>query len=255
MCKSYGCPATTHPKLIAFQPWFTQSCAKRNCVKIVAWSTHPGNSECHFLDGSLHLGSPNGAVNYRFFPSFAPKQLQRQDMAPVVIHVNLDRMGHFMETDEFYRNLSLHYGRRFWHFWEEMWDLWWYYWLLFQWVFPGLLWRIVQLWLVTKSSWNSCSVCRLWILFLPKRFCFPSRGPCVGWWMVLSTLSMALPASNKKPARKADASTVLKWSNWSNSDWNLFPDCYTEIVERYHTGTSGNQFETKTSNGALDPAA
>lgn len=27
-----------------------------------------------------------------------------QDMAPVVIHVNLDRMGHFMETDEFYRN-------------------------------------------------------------------------------------------------------------------------------------------------------
>jgi hypothetical protein len=30
-----------------------------------------------------------------------------EDMAPVVIHVNLDRMGHFMETDEFYRTLAL----------------------------------------------------------------------------------------------------------------------------------------------------
>ena len=217
--------------------------------------THPGNSGCHFLDGSLHLGSPNGAVNYRFFPSFAPKQLQRQDMAPVVIHVNLDRMGHFMETDEFYRNLSLHFGRRFWHFWEEIWG------------FCGDIigccfsecFRDCPAGLYNYDSWpnhpRTHVLCAGWFLFLPKRFCFPSRGPCVGWWMVLSTLSMALPASNKKPARKADASTVLKWSNWSNSDWNLFPDCYTEIVERYHTSTSGNQFETKTSNGALDPAA
>lgn len=35
-----------------------------------------------------------------------PSSVQRscEDMAPVVIHVNLDRMGHFMETDEFYRD-------------------------------------------------------------------------------------------------------------------------------------------------------
>lgn len=231
---------------------------KKICFPYV--DPHPGNSECHFLDGSLHLRSPNGAVNCRFFPSFAPKQLQRQDMAPVVIHVNLDRMGHFMETDEFYRNLSLHLGRRFWHFWEEMWDLW-----------HIMILLVAVSVSVSGTALEDCttmtrdqSILELMFcvqvvdpVFCQNVFAFPAEDQVLvdEWFCPLFPWHYQLPASNKKPGRKADASTVLKWSNWWHSDWILFLDCYTEILEKYHTSTSGNQFETKTSNGALDPVA
>lgn len=218
---------------------------KKICFPYV--DTHPGNSGCHFLDGSLHLGSPNGAVNYRFFPSFAPKQLQRQDMAPVVIHVNLDRMGHFMETDEFYRNLSLHLGRRFWHFWEEMWD------------FCGDIigccfsecFRDCSAGLYNYDSWPNhpgthvlCAGCGS--CFCQNVFAFPAEDQVLvdEWFCPLFPWHYQLA----KRSQKGRCIYCIKMEQ-------LIEQCYTEILERYHTSTSGNQFETKTSNGALDPAA